>query len=100
MRSGAVGINLTQANYLFIPALEAQAIVRVHRLGQTRPVQITRLLMKNSVETRMRKIPDEKYGSTPVSTIANVDSLVFGKVKILREEFDNLFELAAVHDLP
>jgi hypothetical protein len=56
--------------------------------------------MKNSVETRMRKMPDEKYGSTPVSTIANDDSLVFGKVKILREEFDDLFELAAAHNLP
>jgi hypothetical protein len=44
-----------------------------------------------SVETRMRKMPDEKYGSTPVSTIANVGSLMSDKAKILRQEFDALF---------
>ena len=44
IRAGACGINLTQANQVFLlepclnPALEAQAIGRVHRMGQTRKV--------------------------------------------------------------
>jgi SNF2 family DNA or RNA helicase len=37
----------------FNPALEAQAIGRIHRLGQKRPVEIVRLVVKNSVEERM-----------------------------------------------
>lgn len=70
MRAGAVGINLTQANRIFImephfnPAIEAQAIGRVHRMGQKRPVEITRFIMKNSVEARMRTMLKNKYGGS------------------------------------
>lgn len=59
MKAGAVGINLTQANRVFLvepalnPALEAQAIGRVHRLGQKRQVEIIRLIVDNSIETRI-----------------------------------------------
>ena len=48
LRAGAVGINLTEANRVFLmepalnPALEAQAIGRVHRLGQNKAVEIVR----------------------------------------------------------
>jgi len=68
MRAGAVGINLTQANRVFLmepsfnPALEAQAIGRIHRLGQKRPVEIVRLVVKNSVEERMVDFLEQKYG--------------------------------------
>ncbi|KAG7339454.1 swf/snf family helicase [Nitzschia inconspicua] len=67
MRAGAVGINLTQANRVFLmepgfnPALEAQAIGRVHRLGQKRPVEICRLVIKNSFESRMVNFLKNKY---------------------------------------
>jgi len=56
VRSGAVGINLTQANKVillepcFNNALEAQAIGRVHRMGQTRTVVIYRFFMAGSIE--------------------------------------------------
>jgi superfamily II DNA or RNA helicase len=85
MRAGAVGINLTQANRVFImepcfnPALEAQAVGRVHRLGQTRNVEIIRLIMENSVESRMVQMLDKKYSRVAASNdsneeIAQVDS--------------------------
>lgn len=51
-RSGAVGINLTAANHVFLlepalnPALEEQAIGRAWRMGQTRPVIVKRLFVK------------------------------------------------------
>jgi SNF2 family DNA or RNA helicase len=54
-----LGINLTQANRVFLiepalnAALEAQAIGRVHRLGQKRQVEIIRLIVKDSIETRI-----------------------------------------------
>lgn len=59
MRSGAVGINLTAANKVFLlepcmnTALEAQAIGRSHRMGQTREVTVLKLYVKDSVEERI-----------------------------------------------
>ena len=75
MRAGAVGINLTQANHVFLmepcfnPALEAQAVGRVHRLGQQRAVTITHLVMEDSVETRIRQMLENKYGSTSATAV-------------------------------
>jgi SNF2 family DNA or RNA helicase len=69
IRAGACGINLTQANRVFLmepamnPALEAQAIGRVYRLGQRKNVEIVRMLMTNSVETRLTQLIETKYGS-------------------------------------
>ena len=48
----------------FNPALEAQAIGRVHRLGQKRSVEICRLIMKDSFESRMVKFLEKKYQLT------------------------------------
>mmetsp|Transcript_17991 Transcript_17991/g.26380 ORF Transcript_17991/g.26380 Transcript_17991/m.26380 type:complete len:1495 (-) Transcript_17991:800-5284(-) len=67
IRAGAVGINLTQANRVFLmepamnPALEAQAIGRVHRLGQSQKVVVTRLFMTESIETRLAELIEKKY---------------------------------------
>eukprot|EP00892_Ulva_mutabilis_P010165 jgi/Ulvmu1/7520/UM037_0064.1 len=55
-RSGAVGVNLTSANYIFLLepllniALDAQAVGRAWRMGQKRPVVVKRLFIKGSVE--------------------------------------------------
>jgi SNF2 family DNA or RNA helicase len=54
IRSGAVGINLTAANHVFLlepcinPALEEQAIGRAWRMGQTRKVVVKRFYVKVS----------------------------------------------------
>ena len=62
-----MGINLTQANRIFLmepsfnPALEAQAIGRCHRLGQKRPVETIRLIVKDSFEERMANFIEKKY---------------------------------------
>mmetsp|Transcript_11568 Transcript_11568/g.16296 ORF Transcript_11568/g.16296 Transcript_11568/m.16296 type:complete len:423 (+) Transcript_11568:1-1269(+) len=77
MRAGAVGINLTQANRVFIlepafnPALEAQAIGRVHRMGQKHKVEIIRFIMENSIETRLRRVLEKKYGVGAASAKAS-----------------------------
>ena len=50
LKAGGVGLNLTEADYVFVldpwwnPAVEAQAIDRTHRIGQTRPVMVYRLV--------------------------------------------------------
>ncbi|CAL5222943.1 g5380 [Coccomyxa viridis] len=74
MRSGAVGINLTAANHVFLmepafnPALEDQAVGRAHRMGQTRPVTVKKFYIKGSVEERiMEIIKQRKAGQQPGS---------------------------------
>ncbi len=66
LKAGGVGLNLTAADYVFIldpwwnPAVEAQAIDRAHRIGQTRPVIAYRLLARNTVEERVAQLQDQK----------------------------------------
>jgi DNA repair protein RAD5 len=66
LRAGGVGLNLTMAKrvYMMDPwwsfAVEAQAIDRVHRMGQTDEVKVCRFIVKESVEERMLKIQDRK----------------------------------------
>eukprot|EP00814_Leptocylindrus_danicus_P022439 CAMPEP_0116044192 /NCGR_PEP_ID=MMETSP0321-20121206/26858_1 /TAXON_ID=163516 /ORGANISM="Leptocylindrus danicus var. danicus, Strain B650" /LENGTH=157 /DNA_ID=CAMNT_0003525251 /DNA_START=505 /DNA_END=978 /DNA_ORIENTATION=+ len=111
MRAGAVGINLTQANRVFFmepalnPALVTQAVGRVHRIGQTRQVQIVRLVMKDSIEERMEIFLKRKYGdisddkspndsNQTAATMAIVGSIAHESVKSENldcEYFDLLF---------
>jgi DNA repair protein RAD5 len=66
LRAGGVGLNLTMAKrvYMMDPwwsfAVEAQAIDRVHRMGQEDEVKVCRFIVKESVEQRMLKIQDRK----------------------------------------
>ena len=66
LRAGGVGLNLTMAKrvYMMDPwwsfAVEAQAIDRVHRMGQSDEVKVCRFIVKESVEERMLKIQDRK----------------------------------------
>ncbi|KAK1765266.1 SNF2 family N-terminal domain-containing protein [Phialemonium atrogriseum] len=60
------GVNLTVANHVHImepqwnPMVEAQAVDRVHRIGQERDVLITRYLIKDSIEFYVRGVQEEK----------------------------------------
>lgn len=59
LKAGGQGLNLTAADYVFLldpwwnPAVEAQAVDRAHRIGQTRPVLATRLIARDTVEERV-----------------------------------------------
>lgn len=62
----SVGLNLVAANTVILsdswwsPALEDQAVDRVHRLGQKRPTTVFRLVMEGSIEDRVIKIQQDK----------------------------------------
>ena len=62
LRVGAVGMTLTSANrvYLFEPAFnpaaEVQAAGRIHRLGQTKDVLVTRFLYRDSIEENIVRL--------------------------------------------
>lgn len=66
LKAGGVGLNLTMANHVFMmdtwwnEAIEQQAIDRVHRLGQNKPVWVTRYVIKGTVEKRIMKIQRHK----------------------------------------
>ncbi|KAI1777969.1 DNA repair protein rad-5 [Hypoxylon cercidicola] len=66
LRAGGVGLNLTQAKRVFMMdpwwsfAVEAQAIDRVHRMGQDHEVKVYRFIVKDSVEERMLRVQDRK----------------------------------------
>lgn len=64
--AGGVGLNLTSASRVFImepqynPAAVAQAVDRVHRLGQHRPVQTVQFIMKGSIEEKILDLAKKK----------------------------------------
>jgi superfamily II DNA or RNA helicase len=66
LKAGGTGLNLTAADYVFIldpwwnPAVEAQAVDRTHRIGQTRPVFAYRLICRDTVEEKILELQKEK----------------------------------------
>ncbi len=66
LKAGGVGLNLTAAEYVYLldpwwnPAVEAQAIDRAHRIGQTRPVFAYRLIAANTIEERILELQQKK----------------------------------------
>ncbi len=66
LRAGGTGLNLTAADYVvhldpwWNPAVEDQASDRAHRIGQTRPVTIYRLIMRDSIEERILGLHRDK----------------------------------------
>ncbi len=56
LKAGGTGLNLTAADYVlhldpwWNPAVEDQATDRAHRIGQTRPVTVYRMVTKGSIE--------------------------------------------------
>ena len=59
-------MNLTAASYVMLfdpwwnPAVENQAIDRTHRIGQTKNVMAYRLLIKDSIEEKIRELQKQK----------------------------------------
>ena len=66
LKAGGTGITLHSADYVFLldpwwnPAVEAQAIDRVHRIGQRRRVMVYRLVTRGTVEERIDALKNQK----------------------------------------
>jgi SNF2 family DNA or RNA helicase len=66
LKAGGAGLNLTAASYVVLfdpwwnPAVEAQAIDRTHRIGQKQTVFAYRLLIKNTIEEKIRTLQKHK----------------------------------------
>ncbi|PWA70104.1 DNA/RNA helicase protein [Artemisia annua] len=66
LKAGGVGLNLTAASNVFLmdpwwnPAVEEQAIMRIHRIGQKRTVCVRRFIVKDTIEERMQQVQARK----------------------------------------
>ncbi|XP_031491213.1 DNA repair protein RAD5A isoform X2 [Nymphaea colorata] len=66
LKAGGVGVNLTAASNAFLldpwwnPAVEEQAVMRIHRIGQTKNVTIRKFIVKGTVEERMEAVQARK----------------------------------------
>ncbi|MEP3478072.1 MAG: SNF2-related protein [Fuerstiella sp.] len=66
LKAGGLGLNLTAAEYVFLldpwwnPAVEAQAIDRAHRVGQTQTVFAYRMICRGTVEEKIAELQKKK----------------------------------------
>ncbi|MBK0380266.1 DEAD/DEAH box helicase [Mucilaginibacter segetis] len=81
IKAGGVGLNLTEADYVFIldpwwnPAVEQQAIDRTHRIGQTKNVFIYKFITKDTVEEKILALQQRKL-SVARSLITTEESFI------------------------
>ncbi|NTU82640.1 MAG: serine/threonine protein kinase, partial [Chloroflexales bacterium] len=93
LKAGGVGLNLTAADYVihvdpwWNPAVEDQASDRAHRIGQTRPVFVYKLIARDSVEEKILRLQEHKR-----ALAAQVISSEGGVFKTLsRDDVEALF---------
>ena len=70
IKAGGLGLNLTEADYVFIldpwwnPAVEAQAVDRAHRIGQKKKVFTYKFITRNTVEEKILMLQQRKLKLT------------------------------------
>jgi superfamily II DNA or RNA helicase len=66
LKAGGFGLTLTEADYVYLldpwwnPASETQAIDRTHRIGQTRAVNVYRLVASDTIEEKVMALKEQK----------------------------------------
>ncbi|MCF3651496.1 DEAD/DEAH box helicase [Synoicihabitans lomoniglobus] len=79
LKAAGAGLNLTAASYVVLydpwwnPAVEAQAIDRTHRIGQTNNVIAYRLIAKDTIEEKIRALQHDK--AALAAAVVQEDSL-------------------------
>jgi hypothetical protein len=92
LKAGGLGLNLTAAEYVFLldpwwnPAVEAQAIDRAHRIGQSRQVFAYRLIARDTVEEKVLML--QKTKKDLADAIINADNSLIRN--IAREDLELL----------
>ncbi|KAH9059362.1 SNF2 family N-terminal domain-containing protein [Lactarius vividus] len=84
LKAGGVALNLTEASRVYLmdswwnPAVEFQAMDRIHRLGQRRPVQAIKLIIEDSIESRIVQLQEKK--SAMVDATLSADDSAMGRL--------------------
>ncbi|KAH9956779.1 SNF2 family N-terminal domain-containing protein [Russula dissimulans] len=95
LKAGGVALNLTEASRVYLmdswwnPAVEFQAMDRIHRLGQRRPVQAIKLVIEDSIESRIVQLQEKK--SAMVDATLSTDDSAMGR--LTAEDLSFLFRL-------
>ena len=95
LKAGGTGLNLTAADYVihmdpwWNPAVEDQASDRAHRIGQTKPVTVYRLITEDTIEEKIIKLHENKRELA--------DSLLKGTDASSKLTADDLLELIKSH---
>jgi hypothetical protein len=94
LKAGGVGLNLTEADTVihydpwWNPAAQAQATDRAHRIGQTKPVMVYKLVAQDTIEERILALQERKAaladsmygdmteGTQPIMTQSDLASLL------------------------
>jgi SNF2 family DNA or RNA helicase len=93
LKAGGVGLNLTEADYVYIvdpwwnPAVEEQAIDRTHRIGQKNKIFAYRMICKDTVEEKIMQLQEKKLIMT--REIVQEDTAFFKSLS--REDIGFLF---------
>ena len=96
LKAGGVGLTLTEADYVYImdpwwnPSVEAQAVNRAHRIGQSRAVNVYRLVAQDTIEEKVCQLQAHKQRL--IDTV--VDDV--GDESTQRMDIDQLIELLGV----
>ncbi|KAG7450692.1 uncharacterized protein BT62DRAFT_885418 [Guyanagaster necrorhizus] len=94
LKAGGVGLNLTAAQRVYLmdpywnPAVENQAVDRIHRLGQTRPVTTVKLIIENSIEARLLEVQKKKTELANMTLGSN-----FSKSELMARRMEELNQL-------
>ncbi|KAI0048333.1 hypothetical protein FA95DRAFT_1517532 [Auriscalpium vulgare] len=93
LKAGGVGLNLTAAQRVYLmdpywnPAVENQAVDRIHRLGQTKPVTTVKLIIENSIEARLLEVQRKK------TELANMTLGQISKGELVQRRIEELNQL-------
>lgn len=95
LKAGGVALNLTEASRVYLmdpwwnPSVESQASDRIHRLGQHRPIVVTRFVIENSIESRIIQLQNKK--SAMINAALGNDDNAMGRLSVQDLQF--LFSL-------
>ncbi|MFD8820288.1 DEAD/DEAH box helicase, partial [Streptomyces sp. NPDC059627] len=95
LKAAGTGLNLTRADHVvhydrwWNPAVEAQATDRAHRIGQTRPVQVHRMIAEGTIEDRIAALMEAK-GELADAVVGSGEQAVS---RLGNDELANLVEL-------
>ncbi len=90
LKAGGLGLNLTAADYVlhldpwWNPAVEDQASDRAHRIGQTRPVTVYRLISQQTIEEKIVRLHQEKRNLADRILSASDQSARFSTAELLQ----------------
>lgn len=93
MKAGGVGLNLTMASKVIImdlwwnDSVELQAFCRCYRIGQKKPVDVVRLVVKNSIDEKLRAM--QAYKKRQIDSVMDKDQHPH---KLTIDELIKLFE--------